>query len=72
MRAWDIAAFVGAGIGAIFIAGALFSEQSAIQQAVAGMIGIGIAVIPYIISATLHRVRAERHREALELSNRAP
>jgi hypothetical protein len=71
MRAWDIATLVGAAIGGICVIVASFNTFSAVQQAAEAAVGIGIALMPYLVSSTLHRARAERHRETMELVDRA-
>lgn len=57
---FDVVAYIGAIFGALFVGIALFGEASAPQQAALAGIGIGIAGIPYFISATLHRAEMRR------------
>lgn len=76
MRVWDVLTFVGAAICALFVLAALAGGMSAVQQGATAAMGLAIAAIPYFISATMHRSRAELERtraaEAAEAFTPAP
>lgn len=52
----EIIAILGCGLGGFFVVMALLdTSASAPQQAAMAAVGLGLAAIPYMIAATLHR-----------------
>ena len=56
----DVFTYIGAIFGGLFILFALLGGLSAPQEGALAAIGIGIAAVPYFISATLHRAEMRR------------
>lgn len=55
MKFFEIMAFIGAGIGALFLLGALFGANGAPQEAAGAALAVAFCVIPYTIVSTLQR-----------------
>ncbi len=64
MAVLDVAVLLGAIIGGWLVFLSIF-EQSAAQTAAGSAVGIGLAAIPYFVSAMAHRqiVRAALYRD---------
>ncbi|HYJ30576.1 MAG TPA: hypothetical protein VEW25_09580 [Allosphingosinicella sp.] len=64
MKTLEIATFIGAGIGALFLLLA-FGATGAPQEAAAAALAVAFTVIPYCVASTVHR------REMRRLAERA-
>mgnify|MGYP001217566541 CR=1 FL=1 len=57
--------FLGAVIGALFVAGGLLFSKGAPQEAAAAAMGLAFAVIPYVIFRVSAELTAQKQRAKL-------
>lgn len=55
MKAFELATFVGAGIGALFLLLGLTASSGAPQEAAAAGMAIAFVAIPYCVTSVLQR-----------------
>lgn len=55
---WDVIAFLAALLGGFLVLSSIGPEYSAPQTAAQAVVGIGIAAIPYFVSAMARRAEA--------------
>lgn len=61
MKFFEVVTFIGAAFGALTLLVTIVGAESAPQQAAGSAIAVALAIIPYVVVATLHR-REQRKR----------